>query len=94
MTVKGKIEVQKQIKVNLETLKFALNNFEGEIKQLPPMYSALKHKGVPLYKLAREGINVERKLRTIKIYKNTLVSFDDNIVEIDVTCSKVLTFVR
>ena len=65
-----KIEAQKQIKVNLETLGFALNNFEGEIKQLPPMYSALKHKGVPLYKLAREGINVERKLRTIKIYKN------------------------
>ena len=47
-----KLEVQKQIKVNLETLRFALNNFEGEIKQLPPMYSALKHKGVPLYKLA------------------------------------------
>lgn len=88
-----KIEVQKQIKVNLETLRFALNNFEGEIKQLPPMYSALKHKGVPLYKLAREGINVERKLRTIKIYKNTLVSFEDNIVEIDVTCSKG-TYIR
>ena len=88
-----KIEAQKQIKVNLETLGFALNNFEGEIKQLPPMYSALKHKGVPLYKLAREGINVERKLRTIKIYKNTLVSFKDNIVEIDVTCSKG-TYIR
>ena len=87
------IEVQKQIKVNLETLRFALNNFEGEIKQLPPMYSALKHKGVPLYKLAREGIKVERKLRTIKIYKNTLVSFEDNIVEIDVTCSKG-TYIR
>ena len=57
------------------------------------MYSALKYKGVPLYKLAREGIEVERKLRTIKIYKNTLVSFEDNIVEIDVTCSKG-TYIR
>ena len=88
-----KIEVQKQIKINLETLRFVLSSFEGEIKQLPPMYSALKHRGVPLYKLAREGINVERKLRTIKIYKNTLVSFEDNIVEIDVTCSKG-TYIR
>ena len=87
------IKVQKRVKVNFETLRLALNNFEGEIKQLPPMYSALKHKGVPLYKLAREGINVERKVRTIQIYKNTLVSFEGNIVELDVTCSKG-TYIR
>ena len=87
------IEVQERIKVNFDNLRFALNKFEGEIKQLPPMYSALKHKGVPLYKLAREGRTVERELRTIKIYKNTLVSFEDNIVKIDVTCSKG-TYIR
>ena len=87
------IEVQERIKVNFENLRFALKKFEGEIKQLPPMYSALKHKGVPLYKLAREGRTVERKLRAIKIYENTLVNFDDNIVEIDVTCSKG-TYIR
>ena len=87
------IKAQKRVKVNFETLRLALNNFEGEIKQLPPMYSALKHKGVPLYKLAREGIKVERKVRTIQIYKNTLVSFEGNIVELDVTCSKG-TYIR
>ena len=87
------IEVQERITVNFDNLRSALNKFKGEIKQLPPMYSALKHKGVPLYKLAREGRTVERKLRTIKIYKNTLVSFEDNIVKIDVTCSKG-TYIR
>ena len=87
------IKVQERITVNYENLRLALNKFEGEIKQLPPMYSALKHKGKPLYKIAREGRTVERKLRTINIYKNTLVSYEDNIVEIDVTCSKG-TYIR
>ena len=87
------IEVQRRIDVDYETLVQTLTKFEGEIKQLPPMYSALKHQGVPLYKLARKGLSIERKLRSITIHKIVLKSFDNNIAEIDVTCSKG-TYIR
>ena len=87
------IEVQRRIDVDYETLVQALTKFEGEIKQLPPMYSALKHQGVPLYKLARKGLSIERKLRSITIHKIVLKSFDNNIADIDVTCSKG-TYIR
>ena len=46
----------------------ALGAFRGAIKQLPPMYSALKHNGQPLYKLARQGIEVERKVRDVTVF--------------------------
>tara|TARA_A100000164_G_scaffold81987_1_gene69646 strand:+ start:418 stop:1356 length:939 start_codon:yes stop_codon:yes gene_type:complete len=87
------IEVQRRIDVDYETLVQTLTKFEGEIKQLPPMYSALKHQGVPLYKLARKGLSIERKLRSITIHKIVLKSFDNNIADIDVTCSKG-TYIR
>ena len=54
--------------ITLEQLETALNSFRGVITQIPPMYSAVKHQGKPLYQLARAGINVERKSRTAKIY--------------------------
>ena len=87
------IEVQRRIDVDYKTLVQTLTKFEGEIKQLPPMYSALKHQGVPLYKLARKGLSIERKLRSITIHKIVLKSFDNNIADIDVTCSKG-TYIR
>ena len=82
------LKVQKRIDVEHEALVVALKKFEGEIQQLPPMHSALKHKGVPLYKFARQGVNVERKLRSITIHRIILLNFENNIVDIDVTCSK------
>ena len=87
------IEVQRRIDVDYETLVQTLTKFEGEIKQLPPMYSALKHHGVPLYKLARKGISIKRKVRAVTIHKIGLMNFDNNIAEIDVTCSKG-TYIR
>ena len=87
------IDVQRRIDVDYKTLVQTLTKFEGEIKQLPPMYSALKHQGVPLYKLARKGLSIERKLRSITIHKIVLKSFDNNIADIDVTCSKG-TYIR
>ena len=53
----------------------AIEAFRGEIQQIPSMYSALKHNGQPLYKLARQGIEVERQARTINIYKYEIVDF-------------------
>jgi tRNA pseudouridine55 synthase len=65
----------------------------GPIQQLPPMYSALKRDGVPLYELARKGLEVERALRSIEIYRFELCSVDLPFVTFEVTCSKG-TYVR
>ena len=70
-----------------------LDNFRGEIDQIPSMYSALKHNGQPLYKLARQGIEVERKARRINIYSNELKHFEPGFVELEIHCSKG-TYVR
>ena len=75
--------------VLLQTVK----SFEGEIEQIPPMYSALKYKGQPLYKLAREGIEVERKPRKVTLFSVELLSFDDTVFQLDVRCSKG-TYIR
>ncbi len=74
-------------------LKLALNTFRGLIPQTPPMYSALKYKGKPLYKLARAGISVERKSRLIQIYKLELIDFVAPLATIEVVCGKG-TYIR
>ncbi|NWF52618.1 MAG: tRNA pseudouridine(55) synthase TruB [Nitrospirae bacterium] len=70
-----------------------LRNFIGEIKQTPPMFSAIKIKGQPLYKLARRGIEIKRNYRIIHIYGLDLVSFDLPYIDLNVKCSKG-TYVR
>lgn len=70
-----------------------LPDFIGDIEQIPPMYSALKHNGQRLYKLAREGIEVEREARTVTIFSIRLHSFEGSVMELEVTCSKG-TYVR
>lgn len=70
-----------------------LQQFVGEIEQLPPMYSAVKHKGERLYKLAREGKVVERKTRCVTISSLELVSLEGDLLELDIHCSKG-TYVR
>lgn len=74
-------------------LTAAIESFRGKIEQIPPMYSALKHKGRRLYELAREGIEVERKPRTVTIHELELVTATAGGFELDVTCSKG-TYVR
>src|SRR5437868_4894422 len=54
--------------VTLERLQMVLQQFTGTIQQIPPMFSAIKHQGKPLYELARKGIEIERASRTVKIY--------------------------
>ena len=79
--------------VTREQVERLLADFTGEISQLPPMYSAVKHKGERLYKLARQGIEVEREARQITIYDLQLLDFQAPEFELLVHCSKG-TYVR
>lgn len=76
-----------------EALIAALPHFTGEILQRPPMYSALKRDGKPLYELARAGITVEREERRIVISGLELTSFEPGAFDLDVRCSKG-TYIR
>ncbi len=67
--------------------------FRGSIKQQPPMFSALKRDGVPLYKLARQGMEVERESRIVSIKRLDVMAFDTPFVTIEVDCSKG-TYIR
>lgn len=75
------------------TLRRTLDEFVGEIEQIPPMHSAVKHQGQPLYRLAHKGQEVERKPRRVTIHSLELVRFEGDEVEIDVHCSKG-TYIR
>jgi tRNA pseudouridine55 synthase len=83
----------KAFSVSEAQLKEVLTRYTGYIKQIPSMYSALKHEGVPLYRLAREGINIERKEREIFIRDLQLNAFDGIQISLTVTCSKG-TYIR
>ena len=74
-------------------LEAALPAFTGAIRQRPPMYSALKRDGTPLYELARAGIEVERAERPVRIEELRLTAFSPGSFELDVRCSKG-TYVR
>lgn len=74
----------------------ALSRFRGDIEQLPPMYSALKHQGQPLYKLARQGIEIERQPRRVSIDRLELLAFRPGSaaeLDLEVDCSKG-TYIR
>lgn len=71
----------------------ALDAFRGAIEQVPSMFSAVKHHGKPLYKLARQGIEIEREARPITVYTNVIVAFEDARLTLDIHCSKG-TYVR
>ncbi len=68
-------------------------NFLGEISQVPPMYSAIKHKGKPLYKMARKGTEIERRPRTVNVREFEIKKIDLPVVEFRVSCSKG-TYIR
>lgn len=78
------------------SIKAALENYRGDINQVPSMFSALKHQGQPLYKLARQGIEVERKTRQVTIHElqvGEIVLGEYPTVAVDVRCSKG-TYIR
>ena len=74
-------------------LSLALKALTGSVNQIPSMYSAVKYKGIPLYKYARQGIDVKRNIRCVFIYKIDLVDQKDNWIELNVHCSKG-TYIR
>ena len=79
--------------ITQEQLEATLNAFRGNIRQTPPMYSAVKHKGQPLYKLARAGISVARKSRPVKIHRLELTGWQPPLLTLEIECSKG-TYIR
>ena len=91
--VDGEVVAEKPVDVSAEQLAVALDSFRGTTQQIPSMYSALKYQGQPLYKYAREGIEVPRESRDITVYNLELLRFDGDEVELDIHVSKG-TYIR
>lgn len=86
-------EIEFPTDLNQEKIKEVRDTFLGKIKQLPPMFSALKHKGKPLYKLARKGKEVEREPREVLIEQFDLTKIDLPDIHFKIKCSKG-TYIR
>ncbi|MES2771034.1 MAG: tRNA pseudouridine(55) synthase TruB [Pseudomonadota bacterium] len=89
----GKILQQRPVEFTHEQLTRVLEQFKGLISQIPPMYSALKRDGKPLYELARQGIELERAARSVSIHSLELISTAENRCRLRVRCSKG-TYIR
>lgn len=87
------IDKKDVLNYSLEEIKNVLNSFLGKSQQIPPMYSALKHDGVPLYSLAREGIEIERKPRNIEIFSIELIEYNKPFLTFKCKVSKG-TYIR
>jgi tRNA pseudouridine55 synthase len=89
----GKVVSERPVEVGRPAVEQALESFLGPIQQTPPMYSAVKYKGKPLYRLARRGVEVEREPRQVEIYSLKLVSWDPPRCTLEMSCSPG-TYVR
>jgi len=89
----GEILRQCPVEIDLATLERALVDFRGDIEQVPPMHSALKHQGRPLYELAREGVEIVRPPRPVRIHRLDLIGLAGEHFEFEVRCSKG-TYIR
>jgi len=79
--------------ISQERVSAVLKSLEGKIENIPPMVSAIKHKGRPLYLLARKGITVERKARLVNIHQLKCLRFSLPDIELQISCSKG-TYIR
>ncbi len=84
----GAVVFASDAEVDRAELERALVAFRGEFEQMPPMYSAIKKDGQPLYKLARQGIEVERETRAVHVYGLDVTFFDGRYLELDIRCSR------
>ncbi len=92
--LQGKVLERSRANVSRQEIEVLLREFRGKQMQTPPMYSAVKHRGKRLYQLAREGLEVERRPRTIEVYSIELVDyFPPDRAIIQVECSKG-TYIR
>lgn len=89
----GAIVERRSVAVDRDAVEAALASFLGEIDQVPPMYSALKREGKPLYEYARAGLVVERKVRHVRIHEIRLLSWAGDRFVFEVSCSKG-TYIR
>ena len=87
------VETANVPKLTEDKINLVLKEFIGEIKQEPPMFSALKVNGEPLYKLALKGINIPRENRTVNIYDIQLINFTDRTITLQVVCGRG-TYIR
>lgn len=88
LDITGKVLQTQEVNVTDEQLKTVVSQFVGKINQYPPMYSAVSKDGVRLYKLARQGIEIEREAREVTIYSAEIISgIKDNRFIIDIDCS-------
>jgi len=91
--IDGEVVSERPVEVNTEQLATALASFRGTTQQIPSMYSALKYQGQPLYKYAREGIEVPRESRDITVFRLDLLRFEGDEVDLDIHVSKG-TYIR
>src|SRR3990170_4239499 len=89
----GEITAEHPVEAEQADVDAVLAKFRGEIQQLPPMHSALKHQGKPLYEYIRKGETIERELRNVVIHELVLNRFSGNEMDITVRCSKG-TYIR
>ena len=89
----GAVVASTEFDVSLDQIETALAQFRGPIAQVPPMYSALKRDGKPLYEYARAGITLEREARHVVIHELTLLSYEAPFLKLRVCCSKG-TYIR
>ncbi len=89
----GQVVAEAPVEVNRAQVEASLAQFRGQIAQLPPMYSAVKHKGTPLYRLARRGAEVHREPRQVEIFRLELTAWEPPECTLEMTCSPG-TYVR
>jgi tRNA pseudouridine55 synthase len=89
----GELLQQREVVLDQAVITAALSRFTGAIEQMPPMHSALKHEGRALYDYARKGIAVERPPRAVTIHRIELVSWQGDVLVLDIDCSKG-TYIR
>jgi tRNA pseudouridine55 synthase len=89
----GEVLERKEVTVSLPQIMAALEHFKGDILQVPPMYSALKRDGKPLYEYARAGVTLEREARPVTIHELDFVSYEAPFLTLQVKCSKG-TYIR
>lgn len=79
--------------IQLESIAAALQSLTGRIAQIPPVYSAIKKQGQPLYKMARAGVHVELEHREVEIYRTEILDWQPPVVKVEIECSKG-TYIR
>ncbi|MBI3778141.1 MAG: tRNA pseudouridine(55) synthase TruB, partial [Gammaproteobacteria bacterium] len=89
----GEVTATRPVTASARDIEKTLVAFRGEIEQIPPMYSAIKHQGEALYKLARAGVEVEREPRKVTVHEIRMLGFQDDLLTLEISCTKG-TYIR